>query len=57
MCLSLGTPKIITFPFVPNGKLMVLGVPIVKHIKLCSLLERVNYPGLLKGSQKSCCPL
>ena len=27
-CLSIGTPKIINFPFVPNGKLMVLGIPI-----------------------------
>ena len=27
-CLSIGTPKTINFPFVPNGKLMVLDVPI-----------------------------
>ena len=27
-CLSIGTLKTIDFPFVPNGKLMVLGVPI-----------------------------
>ena len=27
MCLSIGTPKIINFPFVPNGKLIILGVP------------------------------
>ena len=31
-CLSIGTPKIINFPFVSNGKLMFLGVPIFKHI-------------------------
>ena len=31
-CLSIGTPKTINFPFVPNGKLMVLGVPIFEHI-------------------------
>ena len=31
-CLSIGTLKIINFPFVPNGKLMVLGVPIFEHI-------------------------
>ena len=30
--LSIGTPKSMNFPFVPNGKLMVLGVPIFKHI-------------------------
>ena len=33
-CLSIGTPKTINFPFVPNGKLMVLGVPIFEHIKI-----------------------
>ena len=31
MCLNIGTPKTINFPFVPNGKFMVLGVPILKH--------------------------
>ena len=30
--LSIGTPKTINFPFVPNGKLMVLGVPVFEHI-------------------------
>ena len=32
MCLSIGTSKTINFPFGTNGKLMVLGVPIPKHI-------------------------
>ena len=32
MCLNIGTPKTINFPFVPNGKLMVLDVPIFEHI-------------------------
>ena len=27
MCLSIGTPKKIKFPFVPNGKVIILGVP------------------------------
>ena len=31
-CLCIGTPKTINFPFVPNGKLIVLGVPIFEHI-------------------------
>ena len=32
-CLNIGTPKIINFPFVPNGKLMVFRSPsIFKHI-------------------------
>ena len=30
-CLRIGTPKTINFPFVANGKLMVLGVPIFEH--------------------------
>ena len=31
MCLSIGTPKILNFPFVTNGKFIILGVPILKH--------------------------
>ena len=27
MCLSIGTPKIINFPFVPNGKFIIFGCP------------------------------
>ena len=30
-CLSTGIPKTVNFPFAPNGKLMVLGVPIFKQ--------------------------
>ena len=33
-CLSIGTPETINIPFVSNGKLMVLGVPIFKHIMM-----------------------
>ena len=32
MCLNIGTPKTINFPFGTNGKIIVLGVPILKHI-------------------------
>ena len=32
-CLNIGTPKNINFPFGTNGKLMILGVPILKLIK------------------------
>ena len=31
-CLNIGTPKTFNFPFVPKGKLMVLGVPIFENI-------------------------
>ena len=34
MCLSIGTPKTINFPSVPNGKLILLGVPIFKHFRV-----------------------
>ena len=34
MCLYVGTPKNINFPFGTNGKLMVLGVPILKHFRV-----------------------
>ena len=32
MCFDFGTPKIINFPFFPDGKLMVIGVPLFKPI-------------------------
>ena len=36
MCLNFGTPNIINFPFVPNGKLFILGIPKLKHVRhLC----------------------
>ena len=39
LCASiLGHSKAINFPFETNGKLMVLGVPILNHIKLDDLL-------------------
>ena len=32
MCLNIGTPKIINFPFVPNGKLIIFRCPKFWHI-------------------------
>ena len=34
MCLNIGTPKTINFPFETNGKLMILGVPILKQFRV-----------------------
>ena len=34
ICLMIGTPKTMNFPFVSNEKLMVFGVPITKYIKV-----------------------
>ena len=45
MFSNVGTPKIINFSFKTNGKLMVLGVPKLKHF-------RVNYGTI---PQEVCC--
>ena len=34
MCLNTGTPKNINFSYETNGKLMALGVPILKHFRV-----------------------
>ena len=34
MCLNTGTPKTLIFSFETNGKLMALGVPILKHFRV-----------------------
>ena len=34
MCLNTGTPKNINFSFQTNGKLMALGVPVLKHFRV-----------------------
>ena len=41
-CLGIGTPKTLNFPFVPNGKLMVLGVPIFKHFRVLAIQGKIN---------------
>ena len=38
MCLNFVTPKMIYFPFRTNGKSFILGVPILKHITVSTLL-------------------
>ena len=38
-CLNIRTTKIINFPFLPNGKLMDLGVPVFKHNREYTILE------------------
>ena len=42
MSLNTGTPKNINFSFETNGKLMALGVPILKHIRV-SKNERIHF--------------
>ena len=41
ICLNIGTPKIINFPFWINGKLMILGVPILMYFRI-SVQEKKN---------------
>ena len=50
-CLSIGTPNTTIFPFIPNGKRMVIRIPIFKHIiirPLCAQilghLKIINFP-------------
>ena len=42
MCLNTGTPKNINFSLETNGKLMALGVPILKHLRVLLLLAFLN---------------
>ena len=37
MCLNIGTLKTINFPFGTNGKLIDLGVQILRHIRVIGL--------------------
>ena len=40
MCLDFGTPKNNKFlPFGTNGKFIILGVPILKHIRVSQVIE------------------
>ena len=54
MCLNIGTPKIHHVPFVANGKVVVLGVPIFKHFRVCPLLLASGKTNM--ESNHSCCP-
>ena len=38
MCLNIGTPKNHHFPFSINGKVVVFGVPILKHFRDYTLI-------------------
>ena len=39
MCLNTGTPKNINFSFQTNGKLMALGVPILKLFRVTGVIK------------------
>ena len=45
MCLSIGTPKIINFPFVPNGKFIIFRCPkIWAHYSLIIISLYIGTP-------------
>ena len=48
VCVSIGTPKINNFPFVPNGKLFILGVPNFRYITMFG--QFFHYSALLSYS-------
>ena len=43
ICLNIGTSKNVNFPFGTNGKLMVLGVPILKRFRVYFVLVPKKY--------------
>ena len=48
MCLSIGTPKIINFPFVPNGKLIIFRYPKIKaHYSLIMMCLNILFYSIL----------
>ena len=42
MCLNTGTPKNINFSFETNGKLMALGVPVLKHFRVVDFPNSID---------------
>ena len=46
MCLNIGTHKTINFPFGTNGKLMVLSVPILEHLRVSVVILKGLTPVL-----------
>ena len=67
MCLNIGTPNNHHFPFGTNGKVVVLGVPILKHFwvnyeqtanthqcKLINVYQLFKFYGLFKGISAHC---
>ena len=54
MCLSLGTPKIINFPFVPNGKLITFKCPIIlENYSLIIIGLNIGSPKTILGQMEN----
>ena len=50
---NFGTPKIINFPFVPNGKFIILGAPILKHITVIMMQKNCKMKDSVVMKQSS----
>ena len=46
ICLNIGTPNNHHFPFGTNGKVVVLGVPILKHFRVLTRQYKVSHNAL-----------
>ena len=53
--LSIGIPKITNFPFVSNGKLVYLGVPVFKHFRV--LPFRCCHQFIVRDGGVNCVPI
>ena len=54
MCLNTGTPKNFNFSFETNGKLMALGVPILKHFRVATVAMLVSASAYEFGKSSLC---
>ena len=50
MCPDFGTPKTINFPFGTNGKFIILGVPILKHITVIAYFPNCLPSSIVSGN-------
>ena len=57
MCLNIGTSINHHFPFGISGKVVGLGVPILKHFRVDLFLGRLGPPGEQTGSHENDFPL
>ena len=48
--LNFGTLKMMNFPFGTNGKFIILGVPILKHFRVCNNVPYIH-PMILRNIQ------
>ena len=57
MCLNIGTPKAINFPFDTNGKVMFLYVSVLKHFQVCHVIQKSTTCMFIWSSSQAITPL